>query len=289
MERIDGEDIYTSIGDTLRAGTRLVVLAVWTFLLISFRIVLKPIKLVSLRADQAVHRFVMCTWAGVALKIMGVDIDVRGSIPKIGHFLVANHLSYLDILVFAKETGSVFIAMKEMNEWPVAGFVIRNMDTVFVDRFDFRDAVRVNEEIVRLTEVNQSVMIFPESTTSIGDDVLPFKPALLQVPSCQERPVHYAVISYDATEVNPNPAFQVCWVDDTPFHEHAWRMLKTPRIQGRVHFGANPVVEPTRRELAAKLESNVRELLRATAGITSAPPDSAEPTEAQDMVEEPVI
>ena len=100
--------------------------------------------------------------------------------------------------------------------------------------------------------------------------------------------MHYAVISYDATEVNPNPAYQVCWVDDTPFHTHAWRMLKTPRIQGRVHFGANPVVEPTRRELAAHLETNVRELLRATAGITSAPPDSAEPADPQEMVEEPM-
>ena len=287
MERIEGEDIYTSFSDSLRAGTRLAALAVWTFSLITLRIVMKPVRFASRRADQAVHRIVMRAWAGVALKILGVDIDTRGAVPPVGHFLVANHLSYLDILVFAKETGSVFIAMKEMDRWPVAGFVIRNMDTVFVDRFDFRDAVRVNDEIVRLTEVNQSIMVFPESTTSIGDDVLPFKPALLQVPSCQERPVHYAVISYDATDVNPNPAYQVCWVDDTPFHEHAWRMLKTPRIQGRVHFGANPVVESTRRELAAHLETNVRELLRATAGIKSAPPDSAEPAEAQDMVEEP--
>jgi len=193
--------------------------------------------------------------------MLGVRVHIIGPRPPAGHFIVANHLSYLDILVFARETGSVFVAMKEMDTWPIVGFVVRNMNTIFVNRTNFRDPIRVNKLIDEHLDAGQSVMIFPEATTSYGEDVLPFRAALLEMPAKRNKPVHYAAIRYEKTDACPEPEHTVAWVDDTPFHKHAWRMIRTPRIDVSVTYGREPVAAADRRVLASDLESRVRRLL----------------------------
>lgn len=69
-------------------------------------------------------------WAG---RLAGLRVKVAGFVPPRDALLIANHLSWLDILALAGATGTAFVAKAEMIEWPLLGWLCRLHDTVFVD------------------------------------------------------------------------------------------------------------------------------------------------------------
>lgn len=244
-----------------RAYWRIVALATWTFPLLFARLGVRLIGKVSSRTDRHARRLIMKVWGRGALKILGVRLEVEGKPPSGQYYIVANHMSYLDIILFARHLGCVFVAMVEMNHWPVVGFVVRHMNTIFIDRFQWRDPMRVNAHILSAIGDKHSVMVFPESTTSYGRDVLPFRAALLEAPLATGVPVHYATLTYHATPHCPNPEFSVCWVDDTPFQVHALELLRQRRIHATITFGQEVISGEDRKRLAKNLEDAVRRQL----------------------------
>ncbi len=246
----------------LRASRRMTALGAWTAFFVMLRLASRPLEFGPRALDNRVRSAIMKAWCHGSLRILGVHIEVEGDVPKGPYFMVANHLSYLDIIAFARQLGCVFVAMKEMADWPVVGFVVKLMNTIFVDRSSLRDAVRVNERIAEELKKRRSIMIFPESTCSTGEDVLKFHGALLQPALNINLPVHYATIEYKKTPENPTPETSICWTDDTPFHVHALDLLRVRRIHARIRFSPVPKLAPSRRELARELEEAVRKQLK---------------------------
>lgn len=255
------DDLNLTFAQKLRVARKIGLLYCWTMSMLWIRIFCTPLRHVAPGTERWIRRFIMRNWAAAAMRIAGVHVDTNGFPPDQQFYIVANHLSYLDIIIFARYLGCVFVAMKEMDTWPLVGFIIRNMDTIFVDRSSFRDAVRVNGCIEKTMQSKHSVMLFPESTTSTGEGVLPFRAALLKIPAQNKFPVHYASIRYEKTEACPDPANYVCWWDDTPFSVHAVRMLSLKRIDARVVFSDVPVENECRKTLANELESQVLQML----------------------------
>jgi 1-acyl-sn-glycerol-3-phosphate acyltransferase len=186
---------------------------------------------------------------------------VKGRPPTGQFFIVSNHLGYLDIALFARHLGCIFVAMHEMADWPLVGFITRAMNTIFVDRTQWREIQTVNIAVGAALEQGQSVLMFPESTTSVGHDLLPFRAALLEAPIAARVPVQLAAIQYHRTEVCPDPEHEVCWVDDVPFGVHAMDFLRVPRIDATLVFGDAPIIAPDRKALARALEDSVRAIL----------------------------
>jgi 1-acyl-sn-glycerol-3-phosphate acyltransferase len=84
------------------------------------------------------------TWAKLMLRLLGANLRVAGAPPQVSFFLVANHLSYVDMLVLAAQMDCIFVAKSEIAGWPLVGFLSRQMQTIFVDRHHKRDLLRVN-------------------------------------------------------------------------------------------------------------------------------------------------
>ncbi|HEX8215825.1 MAG TPA: lysophospholipid acyltransferase family protein, partial [Allosphingosinicella sp.] len=77
-------------------------------------------------------------WVGFAA---GARVRVQGT-PLRSHVLfLANHVSWLDIMVLAGATGTAFVAKAEVARWPVIGWLAGLNDTVYVERAA-RTAVR---------------------------------------------------------------------------------------------------------------------------------------------------
>jgi 1-acyl-sn-glycerol-3-phosphate acyltransferase len=197
--------------------------------------------------------FVIRNWARLIARIVGVSIRVKGEPPHPPFFLVSNHLSYIDVIVYAANLGSLFVAKREIASWPIIGVIARNIGTIFIDRRSYHDIPRV----IRLIDKNLchgfGIVLFAEGTSTRGDKVLPFNTALLEPAARGNYPVSYASITY-RTPADEMPAqIAVCWWDDTPFLSHALRLLSLRRFDAVLDFGTHVIRAYDRKTLAKSL------------------------------------
>lgn len=117
----------------------------------------------------------------MTLWILGAKLTFTGlhRAPSSGpRLLVANHLSDLDALAIAAAGPVVFVTSQEVLEDPLQGLLSRLSGCVFVER---RSAIALRRDIRKIEALLKdgfTVALFPEGTSSDGQQVLPFKSAL---------------------------------------------------------------------------------------------------------------
>lgn len=199
-----------------------------------------------------------------ALRALGVKLNVVGA-PSAGAIIVANHVSYLDILVLAAMRPVVFVAKREVRDWPVFGWFARRAGTRFIDRNRRSDVARVVGEFAPAAASGVSIVIFLEGTSTDGRAVQPFKSSLLE-PALQRRwSVVPAAISY-ALPAGHDVTKEVCWWGDMALAPHLLHCFALPRIQAFVAWGAAEAAAGDRKVFAARLHARVTRLHLALAG-----------------------
>jgi 1-acyl-sn-glycerol-3-phosphate acyltransferase len=242
----------------IRLVLRLVGLAVVTTPIFLILVAGRLLGLVVPGVSFAAEDFCTTTWARASLLILGVDIQVRGRAPRAPYFLVANHLSYLDILVFfVCLRGGRFLAKAEVSRWPILGLLSRTAGTLFIDRTRARDLSRVLPEVRSALDSGRGVVVFPEGTSTRGAEVGHFKPSIFQVPILTGVPVSYAAIGYRTPEGAPPADLSVCWWGDAEFLPHFFSLLMLPRIHATVAFGDQSLTAEDRKDLASRARSAV--------------------------------
>lgn len=118
-------------------------------------------------------------WSRTLMLLCGVRITVKGTPPAPGPSLwVANHVSWIDIFVMSSVRAVIFVAKAEIRRWPVIGWLVNNVGAVFVSRGERHSLKKVADQMrVRFAQ-GQVLGLFPEGTTSAGDDVLSFHSSL---------------------------------------------------------------------------------------------------------------
>ena len=205
------------------------------------------------------RQFAFEFWARMWVRICGIDVEVIGTPPKAPFFLVSNHLGYIDIPVIRSVVKGVFVAKHEIHDWTMAGKMVRNMGTIFVNRENRRDIPRAGDQIIEALSRGEGVIVFPEGTSTRGDEVMPFNSSFLEFAARTDTPVSYVSLSYRTPEGEPPPSESVTWWDDTPFLEHLLRMLEVKRFTAVLSFGDEPVIIPDRKRLAAELRQKVQD------------------------------
>jgi lyso-ornithine lipid O-acyltransferase len=196
-------------------------------------------------------------WARYVLWVMGVEVRLAGTPAAEPHLLVANHLSYVDILVLASIGDVTFVAKHEVNGWPIVGAMCRFVDTVFVRRSRGAAVSDALDTIARVLTAGRTVVLFPEGTSSDGKDVLPFYSPLLEGARRAGRPLGWAALAYDTPGRPGSESETVCWWGDMTLVGHFWRVLQLSAIEADVTFGE--LMEPgeDRKALAADLRSAI--------------------------------
>lgn len=116
--------------------------------------------------------------AGVA-RICGAEVRVDGAPAGPGELLIANHVSWLDIMVLAGATGCAFISKAEIRGHPLLRWVADQNCTIYVDRAERRQIHDQARSILDGLRRDQPLALFPEGTVGDGGTLLPFKPSLL--------------------------------------------------------------------------------------------------------------
>lgn len=214
------------------------------------------------------HRHVR-GWAAAMLRHLGLVVRWGGApVPLAGPLLiVANHVSWLDILVVhACCPQARFVSKADVKHWPVIGRLTRATDTLFIERESKRDALRVVHHVAEALKAGDMLAVFPEGTTSDGDGVLPFHANLLQAAVTAGVPLQPLALRY-ADEV-ASPSRAAAYTGTTTLVRSVWSVVRARSLRVHVHvLPPVPAVGGGRRELAQRCRDDIaRALENATHG-----------------------
>lgn len=134
-------------------------------------------------------------WAQRILRFLHCPVQPRGALPSRG-LIAANHISYMDVLVLAALTPTIFVAKAEVRRWLLIGLLCERAGVLFLDRTSMRAAAAANRTIAEVLRSGQSVVVFPEGTTSAGETILPMYAALFQSALDCNEPIIPTWITY---------------------------------------------------------------------------------------------
>lgn len=218
-----------------------------------------------LKPDERGRRVV--AWARKLLAIVRVRVTVDGRPPAVrgeGALIVANHISWLDIHVLHSLVPTRFVSKAEVRNWPLIGWMAEKAGTLYLERRRKSDARRVNEAMATLLREGECLALFPEGTTTDGTQLLPFYPSLFQPAVAAGARVWPVVIRYRHADGHINRA--AAYHDDVSLWQSLKRILAQDLILAEVRF-LPPIASAgmNRRDLAARAEAAIREVLAAEA------------------------
>jgi 1-acyl-sn-glycerol-3-phosphate acyltransferase len=177
---------------------------------------------------------------------MGLRYEIHGRPPQTG-LLVANHLSYLDIVILGTALPCCMVSKAEIGRWPLFGMMARAGGTLFVERSSRVSAETVTEQVAERLRGPVPVLFFPEGTSTDGSQLLRFHSRLFDPAVVAGAPVTTATIRYVIEDSTPER--ELCWYGDALFLPHLWKALGTGGFTAEVYFG-EPRVYTDRRAAA---------------------------------------
>jgi 1-acyl-sn-glycerol-3-phosphate acyltransferase len=202
-------------------------------------------------------------WSVQVLHIMGVELVVRGQQPEagLGRLLVANHISWLDILVMNAAQPARFVSKADVKHWPLLGSLITGAGTLYIERESRRDAMRVVHHVAERLQENDLVAIFPEGTTGDGITMLPFHANLFQAAIAADAPVLPVALAFLHGETGLRHDAPT-YIGDTTLIGSIWATLRSTQVQAVVVYGeAQRCDGRARREWAQDVRAAIASLL----------------------------
>jgi len=181
-----------------------------------------------------------------------------------GGLFVGNHLTYLDVLVISSQVASCFVTSREIKETPFLGQICMMAGCLFVERRNKQNILNEISEIREGLQVGLHVAIFPEATSTNGEQILRFRKPLFKAAIDSGRPVIPFCINYrhvGREPINKQTRDKVFWYGDMAFAPHLWALGGSGGVEVDLHF-----LKPIQPEL----KSDLTELSeRAQAAVAS--------------------
>jgi 1-acyl-sn-glycerol-3-phosphate acyltransferase len=230
------------------------------------------------------HRYsrFLCRLFGLHVTMIGLPVQNRGVL------MVANHTSYLDIIVVGGAARVSFVAKSEVNSWPFFGLMARLYETVFVERSRRSQAGVARDQLRERLQAGDALVLFPEGTSNDGNRVLPFKSALMgaveaevgtdaagRVRHVPVQPVSISYVGFHGMPMGRENRPLFAWYGDMELVPHLWEAVTAGPIDVVVEFHPPMSIDDMggRKPLAARAETIVRQgQARALAGGANAAP-----------------
>lgn len=173
---------------------------------------------------------IQATWLRAVCRALGVQLAIHGTPVTGGALWVSNHISWLDVVILGAVRPVAFLAKSEVANWPVVGFLGRQSGNLFIRRG--HGSSEITNIMTQRLQCGDSLVLFPEGTTTRGDTLRHFHSRLMQPAISAGVPVQSVAISYQGAAFDVAP-----FVDDDDFLPHLLRLLTLPRICVTLHFG----------------------------------------------------
>ncbi len=204
------------------------------------------------------------SWSASLLHKLQITVQVQGHLPELSQLpvvLTSNHVSWVDIFVIHSVRPVRFVSKAEVRHWPIFGWLAAKTGTLFLVRTSRKHTAAIGGEMEKVLNQGDSLGLFPESTTSEGNSVLPFRSSMLQAAVNCQVPILPIALRYRLNDGTTNP--HLPFVGEMTFMHSLIKVLTAP--PSRVVLQVGSLVHPTqmhRRELAQQLECITTDLLK---------------------------
>lgn len=196
------------------------------------------------------------SWSGKLLRILGIELVVQGQPRPGAKLVVANHVSWLDIMAINAVVPSRFVSKAEIASWPLVGRLVTGAGTLYITRERRRDAARVVGLMAKGLREGHTLAVFPEGTTGDGHGVMHFHPNLLQAAIEASTPVQPVALRYADPQHAVSPL--AAYVGDTTLLQSLWRVVSARGLVVHVQvLSPQAVTHADRRTLAASLQDQI--------------------------------
>jgi 1-acyl-sn-glycerol-3-phosphate acyltransferase len=236
--------------------------------------ILAPAQFVCMRFGLPPHRKLPMLWHRALARLFGFRIHVHGEMERRRPLLiVANHISWSDIIVLGALDYVSFIAKAEMTTQPLLGSIARLQNSVFVERENRTKARQQAAEIADRLAGGDAMVLFAEGSTADGNSIGPFKSSLLGAAEMAARqsegnrvlvqPVSIAYVRLHGMPMGRRYRNVAAWVGDTSMYSHFMKVLREGSIDVEIRYGepAELVASSDRKEVTRLMEARVRELM----------------------------
>ncbi len=200
--------------------------------------------------------------------ILGLTSETRGKLPRgKASLITCNHIGTLDPWILAATLDVSFVAKAEMGSWPIISFVCRSVGIIFAHRGRVMKTTGTVNEIQDRMRDGVPVLIFPEGTTSDGQQLLPFKTGGFQAVAGMDDgfivPMYFHLRTISGQPVSMESRMTVTWTSPQTMFANLWHILGL----GPLHFVIR-IGEPIhasgrdRKELARRAQEAVAALMR---------------------------
>lgn len=176
------------------------------------------------------------SWAIGMCWIFNIEIKVEGKNnikSKDSYLIVANHLSYFDTCLIGAVIPTQFVGKREVIKWPIFGWLSLIGGVIFIDRSKLTQGASRAKIVADSLSEGNSVVVFPESTTSNGDKLLPFKPSFYLAVIESKKPVLPLTITFgsiNGKQFKNEEKELYAWFQSETFFGHGFRMLTVRKI-----------------------------------------------------------
>lgn len=163
--------------------------------------------------------------------ILNIKVTVagdEGQLERGGYVIIANHVGYIDGIVLGSIFPIVFVSKKEVRSWPIVGQWNILCGTIFIDRQHKGLAGMMVQEMSRKLKQEANILLFPEGTSTNGEQMLPFQTVPLAAPLRSRSVIVPTTIAYksiDDAPVSLANRDSLYWYGDMDFMSHFWKLL----------------------------------------------------------------
>ena len=214
------------------------------------------------RLDEPRRMLEVRQWSARLLAILSVRIEAHGNPPRPGEpaMIVANHVSWLDIIALNAVSTARFVAKSEIRRWPLIGWLVAQGGTIFIERARRHHVAHVNREVEAALKHGATFAVFPEGVITRGDVLKPFHASVLQPALTCDATLYPVAIRY--TRDDGSLCREADYADNKTLLRSLLAMVTQPVIHARLDF-LTPVScnGRERRELARATEELIASAL----------------------------
>lgn len=140
----------------------------------------------------------------------------------VGRIFICNHRSSIDIPVMFTLAEAHAISRHDLADWAIIGRGAKRVGTLFVDRQSRRSGANVLKQVNAALASGEGVMMFPEGTSFMGDQVQPFRPGAFKAAKRAGAEIVPVGIAYDTEDV---------YYYNETFVSHVSRFARVPSVR----------------------------------------------------------